>query len=181
MTSTEEDALIRIKGVTIPTHILTEFLTNDKISVDIIRAFLICFRSDVSPGTRFFFLPQSLESIEGGALERDLSEAPSRDGKSIVGVKTRLIFVPVIAGDDSMFVFCYNSSHKKFEFLSCKNSSESWSECDAICMTIFDKLESAIGKLSCSRKNCHVHWSSHMDKISDGSLLALLFMEFLHW
>lgn len=42
--------------------------------------------------THFVFL-QVQESIEGGALERDLSKAPSRDGKSIVGVKTRLVSV----------------------------------------------------------------------------------------
>jgi hypothetical protein len=84
----------------------------------------------------------------------------------------------VIAGDGRMFVFCYNAMHFKMEFLSCENSDQSWSEGDTMCMTIFDKLASAVDReLACHRKNCRVDWSSHMDKISDGSLLALLFME----
>ncbi|XP_021302832.1 uncharacterized protein LOC110430130 isoform X2 [Sorghum bicolor] len=145
------------------------------------RAFLICFRSDNHSRTKFFFLPQSMESIEGGELERDFLQALDQDMRSKQSVRnSRLIFIPVITGDGRIFVFCYNSKHVKLEFLSCKNSDESWSEGDTMCNTIFDKLEFAVdmnGVLSCHRRNCHVNWSSHMDKISDSSLLALLFME----
>jgi hypothetical protein len=97
------------------------FLTNDKISVDFMRAFLICFRFDNSSGKKFFFLPQSMvshypqfflqifipdsknasypffflqvqESIEGGALEREFLQALDDRSKEAVR-KSRLVSV----------------------------------------------------------------------------------------
>ncbi|XP_021302833.1 uncharacterized protein LOC110430130 isoform X3 [Sorghum bicolor] len=90
----EEETLIRIRGVSISKNALTGlFLNNEKISLDIMRAFLICFRSDNHSRTKFFFLPQSMESIEGGELERDFLQALDQDMRSKQSVRnSRLHF-----------------------------------------------------------------------------------------
>jgi len=116
----DRETLIRIRGVSISKNALTGlFLNNEKISLDIMRAFLICFRSDNHSRTKFFFLPQSMvshypqlspppnlwfslivkmqlvqESIEGGELERDFLQALDQDMRSKQSVRnSRLVSV----------------------------------------------------------------------------------------
>jgi len=65
----DRETLIRIRGVSISKNALTGlFLNNEKISLDIMRAFLICFRSDNRCGKWFllcliFFLDTGVTCV----------------------------------------------------------------------------------------------------------------------